>query len=143
MARKIGLGKGLNALLDNNDDADLKITSEEIDEEPAAVKNKAQDISPQASSQASSQATVQLHVEKLLPNPGQPRKNFDETELQELADSIKTYGIIQPVIAANAGDGTYIIIAGERRTRAAKLAGLDEVPVIIRDYTDQNGWKSP
>jgi ParB family chromosome partitioning protein len=85
---------------------------------------------------------VQMPVDKLVPNPGQPRKNFDETELKELADSIKTYGIIQPIIAArleneDTGDGNYMIIAGERRTRAARLAGLKTVPVIIRDYTDQ------
>jgi len=130
MARKIGLGgRGINALLDNND-----TDSQTQEASPAqalasvpistAAKNKAGDI-------------VQLSVDKLIANPGQPRKNFDETELQELADSIKTYGIIQPVIAANAGDGTFIIIAGERRTRAARLAGLETVPAIIRDYTDQ------
>jgi ParB family chromosome partitioning protein len=73
----------------------------------------------------------------LVPNPGQPRKNFDEAELQELADSIKEHGVIMPIIAADTGGGTYTIIAGERRTRAARLAGLAEVPVIIRDYTDQ------
>jgi len=139
MARRIGLGKGLDALLDNNDDVDLKITHEEAHEKHSSAKNKTQDISPQAASLQATpfQDTVQLPVEKLIPNPGQPRKNFDETELGELAESIKTYGIIQPIIAANAGDGTYIIIAGERRTRAAKLAGLDAVPVIIRNYTDQ------
>jgi ParB family chromosome partitioning protein len=126
MARRIGLGKGLDALLDNNDDDDPQIAPA-VPSLPA--KNKEQNISQQA--------TVQLPVEKLVPNPGQPRKYFDETELRELADSIKTYGIIQPIIAANAGDGTYIIIAGERRTRAARLAGLGAVPVIIRDYTDQ------
>jgi ParB family chromosome partitioning protein len=82
-------------------------------------------------------AVVQLAVDRLVPNPGQPRKNFDETELKELAESVAEHGIIQPVIAADAGDGTYIIIAGERRTRAARLAGLAEVPVIIREYTDQ------
>jgi ParB family chromosome partitioning protein len=80
---------------------------------------------------------VQIPVENLVPNPGQPRKNFDETELKELADSIKTYGIIQPIIAADNGGGNYIIIAGERRTRAARIAGLKTVPVIVRDYTDQ------
>jgi len=126
MARRIGLGKGLDALLDNNDDDDPQITPEAPS---LSAKNKEQNISQQG--------TVQLPVEKLVPNPGQPRKYFDETELRELADSIKTYGIIQPIIAANAGDGTYIIIAGERRTRAARLAGLGAVPVIIRDYTDQ------
>jgi ParB family chromosome partitioning protein len=135
MARRIGLGRGLDALLDNNDDDVIvgndALTSVEVFtpiEKKAVVaaetKNKSQDI-------------FQLPVDKLVPNPGQPRKNFNETELQELAASIKTYGIIQPVIAANAGDGTYIIIAGERRTRAAVLAGLETVPVIIRDYTDQ------
>jgi len=82
-------------------------------------------------------SVVQLAIDKLVPNPGQPRKNFDETELQELADSIKEHGVIMPVIAADTGDGSYTIIAGERRTRAARLAGLEEIPVIIRDYTDQ------
>ncbi|MCL2186625.1 MAG: ParB/RepB/Spo0J family partition protein [Treponema sp.] len=132
MPRRIGLGgKGIDALLDNNDDnlqkQSLQVTqsdSQIIKSETPAAKTKGHDVSL-------------LSVDKLVPNPGQPRKNFDKTELQELADSIKTFGIIQPIIAANAGDGTYIIIAGERRTRAAKLAGLAEVPVIIRDYTDQ------
>ena len=123
MPRKIGLGRGLDALLDNNDDKPQAEIAESVVAVAASEKNE-QDI-------------VQLPVDKLIANPGQPRKNFDETELQELADSIKTYGIIQPVIAANADDGTYIIIAGERRTRAARLAGLGAVPVIIRDYTDQ------
>jgi ParB family chromosome partitioning protein len=81
-------------------------------------------------------AVVQIAVDKLVPNPSQPRKNFDETELQELADSIKEHGVIMPIIAADTGDGNYTIIAGERRTRAARLAGLEDVPVIIRDYTD-------
>jgi len=129
MARRIGLGKGLDALLDNNDD-----------DESSAASVENQTVSPPSATTASgnkAQDIVQLPVSKLVPNPGQPRKNFDETELQELADSIKTYGIIQPIIAADTGDGAYIIIAGERRTRAAKLAGLGTVPVIIRDYTDQ------
>jgi len=80
---------------------------------------------------------VQLAIDRLVPNPGQPRKNFNETELQELADSIKEHGVIMPIIAADTGGDNYTIIAGERRTRAARLAGLAEVPVIIRNYTDQ------
>jgi len=136
MARKFGLGRGLDALLDNNDG------SETQDATAAPAKSETDNASLSAQSQAtprssSNQGTVELPISRLVPNPGQPRKNFDETELNELAASIKTYGIIQPVIAANAGDGTYIIIAGERRTRAAKLAGLETVPAIIRDYTDQ------
>ena len=132
MARRIGLGKGLNALLDNNDEAaDAPVNSNAS----ADVPFPELDTSIYASTKTKSLS--ELSVDKLVPNPGQPRKNFDETEMQELADSIKTYGIIQPIIAADAGDGTYIIIAGERRTRAARLAGLKTVPVIIRSYTDQ------
>jgi len=133
MARRIGLGRGLDALLDNNDGS-APAAAEETNASPAAAAS-----GEAASSAGTNKANdiVQLPADKLIPNPGQPRKSFDETELNELADSIKTYGIIQPIIAADAGDGTYIIIAGERRTRAAKLAGLDTVPVIIRDYTDQ------
>ena len=122
MARRIGLGKGLDALLDNNDDLDYK---------PAASPSKESEFVKKG------QDIVQLSVDKLVPNPGQPRKYFDEAELKELSDSIKTYGIIQPIIAARSNGDNYIIIAGERRTRAARLAGLNTVPVIIRDYTDQ------
>jgi len=129
MARRIGLGRGLDALLDNNDSNDEDMQSAPAETQAAAA--------PVSSAKSKGQDIVQMPVDKLVPNPGQPRKRFDETELQELADSIKTYGIIYPIIAANAGDGTYIIIAGERRTRAARLAGLSEVPVIVRDYTDQ------
>jgi len=131
MVRRTGLGRGLDALLDNLDD----------DEPQDAPENPQTSAPPSAgaalSSKSKTQDIVQLPVDKLVPNPGQPRKNFDETELNELAGSIKTYGIIQPIIAANAGGDSYIIIAGERRTRAARLAGLETVPVIIRDYTDQ------
>jgi len=147
MARRIGLGRGLDALLDNNDD-EPQPAPETLNAAPSSAKKttgislqettlQATALQTTALQAAALQAAVQLPPDKLVPNPGQPRKNFNETELQELAASIKTYGIIQPIIAADAGDGTYIIIAGERRTRAAVLAGLDAIPVIIRDYTDQ------
>lgn len=77
-----------------------------------------------------------LKITEVEPNRNQPRKNFDEDLLQELADSIKQYGIIQPLIVQKRED-YYEIIAGERRWRAAKIAGLKEVPVIIKDYTDR------
>jgi ParB family chromosome partitioning protein len=79
---------------------------------------------------------ILLSPDKLLPNPGQPRKVFDEESLKELAASIREHGIIQPVIAEDRGDGTYTIVAGERRTRAARMAGLKEIPVIIRNYSE-------
>ncbi|MDR1574912.1 MAG: ParB/RepB/Spo0J family partition protein [Treponema sp.] len=142
MMRKTGLGKGLDALLPNEDDL-LPAGGEAVLGDdialPASAKNGAAPA-PAFSVPAVPAAgggVVMLSPDKLLPNPGQPRKNFDEAEMKELADSIAEHGIIQPVIAADSGDGAYIIIAGERRTRAARLAGLVEVPVIIRDYTDQ------
>jgi ParB family chromosome partitioning protein len=78
-----------------------------------------------------------LPLDKIKGNPLQPRKNFDEDALRELADSIREQGIIQPIIVEEAGDGTYTVVAGERRSRAARLAGLREVPALVRNYTDE------
>ncbi len=79
---------------------------------------------------------VTLKISKIEPNRSQPRKDFNEDQLQELADSIKQYGILQPLLVQRKND-YYEIIAGERRWRAAKLAGLKEVPVVIREYNEQ------
>ena len=112
-----GLGKGLDSLI-----------PEVIGEGKGKNKN----------GEAGSAATPDKYVKitKVEPNRQQPRKNFDEDALQELAESIKQFGVIQPILVQDRKD-YYEIIAGERRWRAAKLAGLKEVPVIIRDYTEQ------
>ena len=81
---------------------------------------------------------IEVSIDLIIPNPYQPRKEFSDEALQELADSIRLHGIIQPVVAEDCGDGTYFIIAGERRTRAAKLAGLKTVPVILRKFSDEH-----
>lgn len=78
-----------------------------------------------------------LPITKIHANPDQPRKEFEEGPLQELADSIKVHGIIQPMTVRHMGDGTYQIISGERRFRASKLAGLEQVPAFIRTPDDQ------
>ena len=130
MARKTGLGRGLDALLSEDDDGTDSGSWDTDAEEKTDAKRR-------GLSNKSPNAVVSIAIEHLIANPGQPRKNFDEIELRELADSIAEHGVIQPIIAADAGDGSYIIIAGERRTRAAKLAGLSEVPAIIREYTDE------
>ncbi len=77
-----------------------------------------------------------LHLKSIQPNPYQPRKIFDDEAIQELCDSIKEHGILQPIIVRKKGT-LYEIVAGERRFRAAKLAGLDEIPAIVRDLTDE------
>ncbi len=76
---------------------------------------------------------AKVPVEAIVPNPGQPRTRFDETALQELAASIRAHGILQPLLVSEAGEGRYVLIAGERRLRAARLAGLREVPVVVRE----------
>ena len=106
-----GLGKGLDALIPAGD---KKITKEENTKGAETI----------------------VKITKVEPNRSQPRKNFDEDALQELADSIKQFGLLQPILVQDKGE-YYEIIAGERRWRAAKLAGLKEVPVIIRNYSSQ------
>lgn len=79
---------------------------------------------------------VEIDISLIDTNKGQPRKNFDPTALQELADSIKIHGVIQPIVVVKKGD-RYMIVAGERRFRASKLAGLKKMPAVIKDYTDK------
>lgn len=111
--KKSSLGKGLGALLSAYDDYD------------DTVKN------------SKSNSTNDIDINKLIANPNQPRKKFDETALQELANSIKVHGVIQPLVVNDQKDGTYLIIAGERRYRASKIAGLTAIPCIIKDYSEK------
>ncbi len=85
---------------------------------------------------ATKEEIVEINLDELRRNPYQPRKNFDENSLNELADSIKTYGVFQPIIVKQSIKG-YEIIAGERRVRASKIAGLTTIPAIIRNFSDE------
>lgn len=80
---------------------------------------------------------VKVSVDQIYPNPFQPRKTFDEAALNDLAASIQLYGVLQPLLVAPGENGQYLLIAGERRLRASKMAKLTEVPVIVTDYTTQ------
>lgn len=80
---------------------------------------------------------VKVPIDTIFPNPYQPRKNFDDAALEELSASIAQYGVLQPLLVSPAEDGRYMLIAGERRLRASKMAKLAEVPVIISEYTSQ------
>ena len=119
---KRGLGRGLDALFGVFDEEDnyKNITKQE---EPKKT-------------QASS-GVAEIDIEKIKPNPNQPRKNFDIDALNELASSIKVHGIVQPIVVNDLGDGTYMIIAGERRWRAANICGLKKVPAVVRNYTEK------
>lgn len=81
----------------------------------------------------STEGLATLRLSEVEPNRGQPRKHFDKEALQQLADSIGEHGVIQPIIVRSMPDGSYQIVAGERRWRAAKMAGLSEIPVVVRD----------
>ena len=80
----------------------------------------------------------EIELDRIEPNPGQPRSIFEEESLEELAQSLRTYGVIQPIILKEKGDGNYLIIAGERRYRAAERIGLDKIPAYIKTAEDEN-----
>lgn len=82
-------------------------------------------------------SVAEVPLSALKPNPEQPRREFNEAALRELADSIRQKGVLQPVLAEASTDGTYMIVAGERRVRAARLAGLEKLPVIVRQFSDE------
>lgn len=108
-----GLGRGLSALFSDTEEA----------YEHAQGENAG--------------AATEISIEDIFPNPNQPRKAFDEGALTDLANSIKEHGVIMPLVVNRNPDGRYMIIAGERRYRAAKQAGLETVPVIIKDYDEK------
>ena len=122
MAVKKGLGKGLGNLIPESDkEAQKTKVVEKVVEKKVIVKEPAETI---------------VKINEVEPNKNQPRRTFDEDALLELAESIKQHGVIQPLIVKKR-DKYYEIIAGERRWRAAKMAGLKEIPIVIKDLSDQ------
>jgi ParB family chromosome partitioning protein len=124
-----GLGRGLSSLF------------EDIDFHPEAVRvSPSEDSGPQAADDArilpDGQRVVYIGLDRIKPNARQPRKQFEEDALQDLADSIRAHGVLQPVLLRPVEKG-YEIVAGERRYRAARRAGLKEIPAIVRDLDDQ------
>lgn len=121
--KRNGLGKGLDSLIPNKNEKKPK-TSAKTDE----TEKKEEEVLKSGE--------IMVKINQVEPNRDQPRKDFDEDALVELADSIKQFGILQPLIVQKKKD-YYEIIAGERRWRAAKIAGVKEVPVIVKEFTDQ------
>jgi ParB family transcriptional regulator, chromosome partitioning protein len=109
MAKQFGLGKGLGALIPETEAAEAGTV----------------------------EGVRSLPLSRLRPNPDQPRKSFSPEALAELADSLRTHGLIQPILVEESGHGDFLIVAGERRYRAASMAGLTEVPVIVRSFTPE------
>ena len=123
MSGKKGLGRGLESLFGFYED----VGSENITNQPTK----------ETKVQSKQSGVTELDINKIYPNPNLPRKHFDEEALQELANSIKLHGIIQPIVVNKEDDDKYMIIAGERRWRASRIAGLNIVPVVIKNYTEK------
>ena len=121
---KKGLGKGLDALFSVYEDNDKDVEQIQKYEEKHNIVQ-------------ANNGVMEIELKEIKANPNQPRKNFDQTALEELRDSIKIHGVIKPIVLAKNIEGGYIIIAGERRFRASQMAGLKTIPAIIKDYTER------
>lgn len=147
MVAKRGLGRGLDAMIPNkisnktsdpSSEKTSKKSSDHLSDKPSdneEAKKAVQAVTEQEKQLAADGTRMVVDILKVDRNKKQPRKKFDETALDELADSIRQFGILQPLLVTKKGD-IYEIVAGERRWRAARLAGLKEVPVILREFTD-------
>lgn len=152
MAKRSALGKGLGAFFgedvvrESEESTDRKGTGKQDNEgksfenrsvhKSAPQKEISQEKEDKKQEENVSRETL-VKITQIEPNREQPRKNFDQESMEELADSMKEYGVIQPLLVKKTGEDRYQIIAGERRWRAAKIAGLKEVPVIVREYDRQ------
>ncbi len=121
-----GLGKGMGSLLGNFD----------FDITPDVVSSPKEKITVQVSHEHIKDRVLYVSVDKITPNVNQPRKSFDDDSLAELSASIKNQGVLQPLLVEKITDDSYVIVAGERRFRAAKIAGLSEVPVIVKSFNE-------
>ncbi|GAA3935293.1 ParB/RepB/Spo0J family partition protein [Microbacterium soli] len=140
MAKRTGLGRGIGALIPTTDQ-----TARPVDVFfPGAVAPKGGDGNPSTDVAQPDLAEVpgirliQIDPHRIVPNPRQPRTDFDEERLAELVHSVREFGVLQPVVVRKNANGEYELIMGERRTRAAREAGLAEIPAIVRDTADED-----
>ena len=126
MSRKRGLGRGLDALLGSMPDLPVR-----------------QGTAPVATGEAGDGSLRSVPVERIRRGRHQPRRIVDESALEELAHSVRARGIVQPIVVRSAGNDGFEIVAGERRWRAAQMAGLHEVPVVVRECSTPRRRRSP
>lgn len=124
MSNKKGLGRGLESLFAFYEDEGSENITSNSNNRPNRNVGEIKGV-------------TEVDINKVVPNPNQPRKNFDEEALQDLSKSIKIHGVVQPLVLNKLDDDKYLIIAGERRWRASKLAGLAFVPAVIKEYTEK------
>lgn len=137
MAKRTGLGRGIGALIPTTEASAARPVdvffpggaSTAVAEKPDA---------PDELVAVPGARLIQVDPHAIVPNPRQPRTNFDADDLAELVHSVREFGVLQPVVVRDTGDGTYELIMGERRTRAAREAGLETIPAILRETADEN-----
>lgn len=141
MAKRLGMG--LDALMDNGNEDDVPFSESSpslSDGNSGGAENSSRAVQVRAELPegitADENGTLWVNPALLKPNPHQPRVYFDEEKLSELTESVREEGVLSPIIIEDAGDGSFYIIAGERRTRAARAAGLEKVPVQLRKFSD-------
>lgn len=140
MAKRTGLGRGIGALIPTADQSERPV---DVFFPGASMQVKQKDAEAAATAAEELSAVpgiqlIQIDPHKIVPNPRQPRTHFDPEDLAELVHSVREFGVLQPVVVRKNADGEYELIMGERRTRAAREAGLDEIPAIVRDTADED-----
>jgi ParB family transcriptional regulator, chromosome partitioning protein len=134
VAKTTGLGKGLGALLSENPTASAEVAFSTGAASSVSVNNNSKVPS---CVEVDENGGLWVNPEYLKPNPHQPRQEFNQAALEELSASVKESGVLEPIVVEYIADKEFYIIAGERRTRAAKMAGLEKVPVVLRKYNEQ------
>jgi ParB family transcriptional regulator, chromosome partitioning protein len=143
MAKRTGLGRGIGALIPTAEPSEARPVDvffpEASDaERPRTTTGGSADAAAEAELVSVPGARlVHIDPQKIVPNPRQPRTNFDADDLAELVHSVREFGVLQPVVVRDTGEGTYELIMGERRTRASREAGLSSIPAVVRDTSDE------
>ena len=149
MAKRTGLGRGIGALIPTTDQAERPVDvffpgAVKVKSDPAVDTDVTEADATGSTDTAADLEQVpgirlmRLDPHKIVPNPRQPRTHFDEDHLAELVHSVREFGVLQPVVVRENGDGEFELIMGERRTRAAREAGLDTIPAIVRETADED-----
>ena len=143
MAKRTGLGRGIGALIPTSESTEARpvdVFFPGASLNPRISDDTDTDIEPAAPDLVEVPGARLVHIDphSIVPNPRQPRTHFDQDDLAELVHSVREFGVLQPVVVRDRGDGTYELIMGERRTRAAREAGLDSIPAVVRDTADEH-----
>ncbi len=138
MAKRTGLGRGIGALIPTAEPTEARPVDVFFPGAPSATVSEASAEETADLVVVPGARLVHIDPHKIVPNPRQPRTNFDPDDLAELVHSVREFGVLQPVVVRDLGDGTYELIMGERRTRASREAGLDTIPAVIRDTADEH-----